>query len=87
MVNFQTKNTNLGKFWRALEWKRLVYIMAIWNILWAFGMYIKWTLVNSRQFWYISPHFGKLCQEKSGNPVVHRPEVQCQIFPTLHISS
>jgi hypothetical protein len=33
MVCFQTKNPNLGKFWRALEWKMLKYFMAIWNIL------------------------------------------------------
>jgi hypothetical protein len=25
MVYFQTENTNLGKFWGALEWKRFVY--------------------------------------------------------------
>jgi hypothetical protein len=24
MVRFQTKNTNLGKFWRVLRWKMLV---------------------------------------------------------------
>jgi hypothetical protein len=24
MVSFQTKNPNLGKFWRALEWKMLI---------------------------------------------------------------
>jgi hypothetical protein len=37
MAYFQTENPNLGKFWRAMEWKRLVhstyayleYIMAI----------------------------------------------------------
>jgi hypothetical protein len=29
MVYFQTKNTSLGKFWRALQWKMLVYFMAI----------------------------------------------------------
>jgi hypothetical protein len=33
MVYFQAKNPNLGKFWRALEWKMLVYCMNIWNIL------------------------------------------------------
>jgi hypothetical protein len=27
MVYFQTKNPNLGKFWRALESKRLTYSM------------------------------------------------------------
>jgi hypothetical protein len=25
---FQTKNTSLGKFWRVLQWKMLVYFMA-----------------------------------------------------------
>jgi hypothetical protein len=38
MVYFQTKNPNLGKFWRALEWKILVYFMTIWNILLPFGI-------------------------------------------------
>jgi hypothetical protein len=32
MVSFQTKNPNLGKFWRVLYWKMLLYFMAIWNI-------------------------------------------------------
>jgi hypothetical protein len=59
MVCFQTKNPNLGKFWRALEWKILVYFMAIWNILQSFG--------NIVVIWYIFPRFGILCQEKSGN--------------------
>jgi hypothetical protein len=39
MVCFQTKNPNLGKFWRALDWKLLIYFMAIWNILWRFGIF------------------------------------------------
>jgi hypothetical protein len=30
MVYFQTKNPNLAKYWRALEWKMLVYFMTIW---------------------------------------------------------
>jgi hypothetical protein len=29
----QTKNTNLVIFWRALEWKRLICLMANWNFL------------------------------------------------------
>jgi hypothetical protein len=32
------KNRNLGKFWRALERKMLVYFMTIWNILRPFGI-------------------------------------------------
>jgi hypothetical protein len=33
MVCFQTKNPNLGKFWRVLQWKMLVYFMDTWSIL------------------------------------------------------
>jgi hypothetical protein len=29
MVYFETKNPNLGKFWRTLEWKMLIYFMGI----------------------------------------------------------
>jgi hypothetical protein len=39
----------------------LEYITAIVYILWSFG--------NLVVIWYISPHFGKLHHEKSGNPV------------------
>jgi hypothetical protein len=66
MVYFQTKNSNLGKFWRALVWKRLVYSIAIWNI--CVIRYILWPFGNLPATWYITPRFGKLCQEKSGNP-------------------
>jgi hypothetical protein len=36
MAYFQTKNPNLGKFWRVLEWEGLVYYLAMWNILWVY---------------------------------------------------
>jgi hypothetical protein len=67
MVCFQTKNPNLGKFWRALEWKMQVYFVVIWNILRAFGN--LWPFGNVVIIWYILPHFGILCHEQSGNPV------------------
>jgi hypothetical protein len=38
IVYFQTKNQNLGKFWRAFEWKMLVYLMTIRYILRPFGI-------------------------------------------------
>jgi hypothetical protein len=68
MVYFQTKKSNLGKFCRALELKRLVcifyghleYLTAIGYMLRPFG--------NFLDIWYIFPRFGILCQEKSGNP-------------------
>jgi hypothetical protein len=39
MVSFQTKNPNLGKFWRAQDWKMLLYFMAIWDILQTFVIF------------------------------------------------
>jgi hypothetical protein len=39
MVSFKTKNTNWGKFWRALDWEMFLYFMAIWNILRTFGIF------------------------------------------------
>jgi hypothetical protein len=67
MVYFNTKNPNLGTFWRASEWNRLViffvhleYSMAIRYISLPFG--------NIVAIWYIFPRFGTLCQEKSGIP-------------------
>jgi hypothetical protein len=52
MVSFQTKNTNLGKFWRALDWKTLIYFMAIWNILQTFGILYD-HLIHFVFIWYI----------------------------------
>jgi hypothetical protein len=69
MAYFQTKNPNLGKFWRSLELKRfalfygrLEYLATIWYILWSFGYYLE-------AIWYIFPRFGIFCKERSGNPV------------------
>jgi hypothetical protein len=59
MDTFKPKNPNLGKFWRALEWKIFVYSMAIWNIYGLFGIFYG-ELVS---IWYIFPRFGILCQE------------------------
>jgi hypothetical protein len=33
IVYFHTENTDLGKFWRALEFKMWAYFMAILNLL------------------------------------------------------
>jgi hypothetical protein len=65
MVQFQT---NLGKFWRALECKILVYFMDIWSILRPFDIFYG-HLVYFVVIWYIFPRVGKLYQEKYGNPV------------------
>jgi hypothetical protein len=67
LPDFQTPNRNLGKFWKALEWKKLVHFMAIWNILRPFGI-IYGCLLLSVVIWYIFPNLVCLDQEKSGNP-------------------
>jgi hypothetical protein len=44
----------LGKFWKALQWKMLLYFMAIRYILWPFGIFFG-NLVYVTPFWYIVP--------------------------------
>jgi hypothetical protein len=67
MAYFKTKNPNLGKFWRVLQWKMLVYLLAIWSILRPFGIFCD-HLVHFAFIWYIFSAFGIMYQEKSGNP-------------------
>jgi hypothetical protein len=67
MVCFQTKSPDLGKFCRALDCKLLIYFMAIWNMLWTFGIFYD-HLVHLAFIWYIFLGFGIVYQEKSGNP-------------------
>jgi hypothetical protein len=69
MVSFQTENPNLGKFWRPLDWKMLMYCMAIWNILQPFGIFYQY-LVHFLLTWNIFSGFGIMHQEKSGNPAM-----------------
>jgi hypothetical protein len=53
----------------ALEWKILVYFMAIRNILWLFGIFCD-PLVFSSPFWYD-------VRKKSGNPGLHMGTCRC----------
>jgi hypothetical protein len=67
MVYFQTKNSYLGKFWRFLQWKMLVYFIYIWSILRQFDIFYG-QLVYFVVIWYLFPRFGIVYQEESGNP-------------------
>jgi hypothetical protein len=51
MVYFHTKNLNLGKFWRALEFKLLVFFIFIWYILWPFDIFMVICCIFP--FWYV----------------------------------
>jgi hypothetical protein len=44
----------------SLFYGRLEYFTVTWYILWPLG--------NVVVIWYIFSRFGKLCQDKSGNP-------------------
>jgi hypothetical protein len=50
MVCFQTKNPNLGKFLRVLQWKMMVYFMDTLSILRSFVIFMD--------IWYSSWQFG-----------------------------
>jgi hypothetical protein len=54
MVYFQTKNPDLGKFRRTLEWKMLKYFISFWNILRTFGIFCD-HFVHFVLIWYIFP--------------------------------
>jgi hypothetical protein len=67
MVYFHTKKHNLGKFWRALKWKRLVFLrpLGIYKCPLVYFMAIRYssgTLVN------FCPVLVYCVKEKSGNP-------------------
>jgi hypothetical protein len=66
MVCFQTKNPNLGKFWRAFDWKMfytyilwplgisywdLGYFMTNWYILYSFGTFFRFWYHVPRKIW------------------------------------
>jgi hypothetical protein len=38
MIHFKNKNPYLGKFWKVLLWKMVVYFTDIWSILWPFDI-------------------------------------------------
>jgi hypothetical protein len=67
---FKPKIPIWEKIFRALDWKMLVYVMSIWNILRIFGvlfMTIWYTLCSLGAFF---TGFGIMQQEKSGNPAI-----------------
>jgi hypothetical protein len=70
MACFQTETRDLGEFWRALEWRNLVYfidvlenIVAMWCILWPFVKLVAIWYTYFSPFWYIVPR--KIWQPRS----------------------
>jgi hypothetical protein len=54
---FSNQNTNLGKFWSVLQWKMLVYFMAIWYILRnlrSLAYFVEFKIISIFfPFWYV----------------------------------
>jgi hypothetical protein len=80
MFHLRTKNYNSRIFWKALEWKLLVYFMAI-GMFMAIGIFYgqtlvcSWLLVYFTAIWLIGcgnvvyfSSLGIFYQDKSGNP-------------------
>jgi hypothetical protein len=76
MVCFQTKNPNLGQFWRALDWKMFVYFMAIWSILWRFGIFCD-HLVHFVFIRFIFPVLVS-CTKKNLATLVEKQKSKCE---------
>jgi hypothetical protein len=70
MVYFQTKNTNLGKFWKVLQWKMLVYFMAILVFLRPTVVF-HGHLYAFVDIWYIFPNL-VFCAKKNLATLVKR---------------
>jgi hypothetical protein len=74
MVYFQTKSTNLGKFYRALDWRYIDILYIIWDILYGHLEYftdigiVYDHLVHFVFVCNISSRFGIMYPKKSGNP-------------------
>jgi hypothetical protein len=64
MIYFQTRNPNLGKFWRFLQWKMLVYFMDIWSI---YGRLIYFIAIwhSSWPFCKFFPRYVVCCIKKN----------------------
>jgi hypothetical protein len=67
MAYFQTKNPNLGKFWRVFQWRMLVLFYGYLVFLSQFGILCD-CLVCFKIIWHSFSRFGILYQETSGNP-------------------
>jgi hypothetical protein len=79
MAYFHTKNPNLGKFWRALDWKMFIYFMAIRNIGWIFYDHLLHFVFMYMVHLFL---FGIMYQEKSGSPGLSALKLPRKIYST-----
>jgi hypothetical protein len=81
MEYFQTKNPDLGKFWRVLQWKLLEYNTTIWSIFRILRVFVYVHFEHFMVLWYFFPDL--VCCTKKNLAALH-------IFPssssTQHLS-
>jgi hypothetical protein len=81
MVYFHTKNLNLGKFFRVLKWKRLVYFKSfrpILRTLYYMG-HLVYLLITYLVYF---PRFGKYYRKNLATPASLRHF--CQLVPQMN---
>jgi hypothetical protein len=82
MSYFQTKNSNLGKFGRVLQWKILVKFMTIWSYLRPFGIF-RGNLVNFIVIWYIFPILVCCTKKNLATVNLHNSDINEQLDSPL----
>jgi hypothetical protein len=88
MVCFQTKNPNLGKFWRVLQHKILVCTFYGHFVHFTDFCYIIYIIICTYMYNLVSfSRFGILYQEKSGNPGAHLYLPKCINCVTARIQN
>jgi hypothetical protein len=78
MVYFQTRNHNLGIFWRAFELKMLVYFMVIRNIIGPYRLFYDY-LVYFVDIRYIFPLLVSKIWQPWSQKLIHLPR-KCFFF-------
>jgi hypothetical protein len=97
MALFQTKNPKLGKFWRFLQWKMLVYFTATWSIFLPFGIFwghLVFLVLNSYRYflviWYFSPFWyvvsKNLATLHTRSSSTARPKLGRSVTEKLHLA-
>jgi hypothetical protein len=89
---FKPKITIFGQFWRALQWKMLVYFtpichtyfVVIWYISWLFGTFSPFRYVVPRKIWHTCFRLPNETLSASVARNVYEKRPKCSKNPTQH---
>jgi hypothetical protein len=81
---FSNQKIPIWKIFKGLDMENLGIFVASWNILQRFGIFYGRLVIYIVAMWYISPRFGTLRQEKSGNPArIQKKMIDSFFFKTF----